>query len=41
VKSIKKKIIDQNVDNGIWEIPSGYTMNAKPGPIMEISTMKF
>ena len=38
---MKKKMMDQNVDKGICEIPSGYTMNARPGPIMEMTKWKY
>ena len=33
MKTKLKKMIDQNVEIGICEIPSGYTINAKPGPL--------
>ena len=33
VESMKKKKIDQIVGNGICESASGYTTNARPGPV--------
>ncbi len=35
VNNMKKNRMAHNGEIGIWEIPSGYTMKARPGPEKE------
>ena len=36
---MKKNKMAQRVDSGIWEIASGYTTNARPGPKKSLSLL--